>query len=119
MFNVMFSSLPIILYGLWEQDVSADISMENPELYKSGPQVLCSLAVLTCCTLAVLTRCAHTLTRISLSLCFTAWSHLHLRSHGVHSHSACSHTLLTVTLLTITLLTVTLLSGYSLQLKKL
>lgn len=38
MFNVMFSSLPIILYGLWEQDVSADISMENPELYKSGPQ---------------------------------------------------------------------------------
>lgn len=53
MFNVMFSSLPIILYGLWEQDVSANISMENPELYKSGPQVLCSLAVLSLCSLCL------------------------------------------------------------------
>jgi len=35
-FNVAFAALPIFAYGIWEQDVSAKLSMANPELYKVG-----------------------------------------------------------------------------------
>jgi len=36
LFNVTYSALPIIAYGIFEQDVNARISLRHPELYKLG-----------------------------------------------------------------------------------
>jgi len=36
MFNVALSALPVLAYGIWEQDVNQKISMANPKLYKVG-----------------------------------------------------------------------------------
>jgi magnesium-transporting ATPase (P-type) len=36
MFNLIFSSLPIIVYGLFDRDVSVEASMEVPQLYTLG-----------------------------------------------------------------------------------
>jgi len=36
LWNVAFSALPIVLYGLFEQDVSSTLSMANPTLYQVG-----------------------------------------------------------------------------------
>lgn len=35
-FNVFFTALPIIAYGSFEQDVSAETSLQYPQLYKDG-----------------------------------------------------------------------------------
>nr|XP_035149638.2 phospholipid-transporting ATPase VD isoform X1 [Callithrix jacchus]XP_035149639.2 phospholipid-transporting ATPase VD isoform X1 [Callithrix jacchus]XP_054109348.1 phospholipid-transporting ATPase VD isoform X1 [Callithrix jacchus] len=35
-FNLLFTSAPPVIYGVLEKDVSAEILMELPELYKSG-----------------------------------------------------------------------------------
>ena len=36
LFNVAFSALPVIAYGIWEQDVSPTLSLKYPQLYKVG-----------------------------------------------------------------------------------
>jgi len=36
LFNVCFSQLPIMAYGLFEQDVNAELSLQYPHLYKLG-----------------------------------------------------------------------------------
>ncbi|KAM8939510.1 phospholipid-transporting ATPase VD [Pelodytes ibericus] len=36
LFNLLFTSVPPILYGIFDQDVSADTLIQLPELYKSG-----------------------------------------------------------------------------------
>eukprot|EP00656_Telonema_subtile_P043676 TRINITY_DN50000_c0_g1_i1.p1 TRINITY_DN50000_c0_g1~~TRINITY_DN50000_c0_g1_i1.p1 ORF type:complete len:362 (-),score=102.34 TRINITY_DN50000_c0_g1_i1:9-1094(-) len=38
MYNVLFTSLPVIVYGIWEQDASAHTSLEHPALYRAGQQ---------------------------------------------------------------------------------
>jgi len=35
-FNVCFSALPVIAYGIWEQDVNQKLSIKYPALYKVG-----------------------------------------------------------------------------------
>ncbi len=37
LFNVVFTSLPILAVGLFEQDVSAEVSLQFPVLYQAGP----------------------------------------------------------------------------------
>ena len=36
LYNLIFTSLPIIFLGIWDQDLSAKISLMNPELYRLG-----------------------------------------------------------------------------------
>lgn len=36
LYNLLFTSLPIIFLGIWDQDLSADISLRYPELYRMG-----------------------------------------------------------------------------------
>jgi phospholipid-translocating ATPase len=36
MFNLAFTSLPVILMGVFDQDVSDQVSLANPQLYKRG-----------------------------------------------------------------------------------
>lgn len=36
LYNLVFTSLPIIFLGIWDQDVSAKISLQYPELYRMG-----------------------------------------------------------------------------------
>jgi len=36
MFNTLFTSLPIIVYGVWDQDADEEVIYENPELYSIG-----------------------------------------------------------------------------------
>ncbi|XP_030449273.1 phospholipid-transporting ATPase 3 [Syzygium oleosum] len=36
LYNVMFTSLPVIIFGLFEKDVSASLSKKYPQLYKEG-----------------------------------------------------------------------------------
>lgn len=36
LYNVLFASLPIMIIGIWDQDVKADVAMEFPELYHQG-----------------------------------------------------------------------------------
>ncbi|KAI7866455.1 hypothetical protein BDF14DRAFT_1743655 [Spinellus fusiger] len=36
LYNLMFTSLPIIFLGIWDQDLSAEISLRYPELYRMG-----------------------------------------------------------------------------------
>ncbi|KAI7855771.1 hypothetical protein BDC45DRAFT_438448 [Circinella umbellata] len=38
LYNVVFTSLPIIFLGIWDQDLSAKISLMYPELYRMGPR---------------------------------------------------------------------------------
>lgn len=45
MFNVLFTSLPILMYGIWEQDVSPEIAMKAPPLL----ELINVLAQLTAC----------------------------------------------------------------------
>ena len=35
-FNLLFTSVPPLLYGILDKDVSADTLIKLPELYKSG-----------------------------------------------------------------------------------
>ncbi|GLU11280.1 hypothetical protein SLE2022_280370 [Rubroshorea leprosula] len=37
-YNVFFTSLPVIALGVFDQDVSADLCLENPSLYQEGVQ---------------------------------------------------------------------------------
>lgn len=39
-FNVIYSSLPILVVGILEQDVSAQSNLEHPYLYVAGPRNL-------------------------------------------------------------------------------
>ena len=34
MFNITWTSLPIFLFGLLEQDIPADVLLNNPQLYR-------------------------------------------------------------------------------------
>jgi phospholipid-transporting ATPase len=36
LFNVIFASLPILGLGIWEQDLSEKLVLENPSVYRSG-----------------------------------------------------------------------------------
>lgn len=36
LYNLIFTSLPIIFLGIWDQDLNAKISLENPQLYRMG-----------------------------------------------------------------------------------
>ncbi|GAA5813849.1 hypothetical protein MFLAVUS_007336 [Mucor flavus] len=36
LYNVVFTSLPIIFLGVWDQDVNAKISLKYPQLYRMG-----------------------------------------------------------------------------------
>ncbi|EEB07789.1 P-type ATPase [Schizosaccharomyces japonicus yFS275] len=36
LFNIVFSSLPVIVMGVYDQDVSAEMSLRIPQLYKRG-----------------------------------------------------------------------------------
>ncbi|KAL2316443.1 putative phospholipid-transporting ATPase C24B11.12c [Schizosaccharomyces pombe] len=36
LFNLIFSSLPVIVMGVYDQDVNADLSLRIPQLYKRG-----------------------------------------------------------------------------------
>ena len=36
LYNVVFTSLPIIFLGIWDQDLSAQVSFSYPELYRMG-----------------------------------------------------------------------------------
>ncbi|KAI4385176.1 hypothetical protein MLD38_003231 [Melastoma candidum] len=36
LYNVMFTSLPVIIFGLFDKDVSAPLSKKYPELYREG-----------------------------------------------------------------------------------
>ncbi|KAI4383555.1 hypothetical protein MLD38_009381 [Melastoma candidum] len=36
LYNVMFTSLPVIIFGLFDKDVSASLSKKYPELYREG-----------------------------------------------------------------------------------
>ncbi|EZG48332.1 putative ATPase [Gregarina niphandrodes] len=36
LFNVALTQLPVICYGIWDQDVSRELSMTFPQLYKTG-----------------------------------------------------------------------------------
>eukprot|EP00069_Balaena_mysticetus_P002088 bmy_15771T0 len=36
LFNLLYTTLPVLYVGLFEQDVSAERSLESPELYKAG-----------------------------------------------------------------------------------
>ncbi|KAG0187171.1 hypothetical protein DFQ28_006789 [Apophysomyces sp. BC1034] len=36
LYNLIFTSLPIIFLGIWDQDLSAKISLSYPELYRMG-----------------------------------------------------------------------------------
>ncbi|WBW74039.1 plasma membrane phospholipid-translocating ATPase complex, ATPase subunit Dnf2 [Schizosaccharomyces osmophilus] len=36
LFNLIFSSLPVIVMGVYDQDVSAEVSLKIPQLYKRG-----------------------------------------------------------------------------------
>ncbi|KAJ0974205.1 hypothetical protein J5N97_016170 [Dioscorea zingiberensis] len=36
LYNVIFTALPVIIVGLFDKDVSASLSKQNPELYKEG-----------------------------------------------------------------------------------
>ncbi|RCI04666.1 hypothetical protein CU098_012151, partial [Rhizopus stolonifer] len=36
LYNVVFTSLPIIFLGIWDQDLSAKLSLKYPELYRMG-----------------------------------------------------------------------------------
>ncbi|KAH7283900.1 hypothetical protein KP509_34G030000 [Ceratopteris richardii] len=38
LFNVFFTSLPVLALGVFEQDVSADICLEFPTIYQQGPK---------------------------------------------------------------------------------
>lgn len=37
-FNVVFTGLPVIAMGIFDQDVSAKTALENPQLYKAGQE---------------------------------------------------------------------------------
>lgn len=36
LYNLIFTSLPIIFMGIWDQDVNAKISLQYPEMYRMG-----------------------------------------------------------------------------------
>ncbi|KAJ0974168.1 hypothetical protein J5N97_016133 [Dioscorea zingiberensis] len=36
LYNVIFTALPVIIVGLFDKDISASLSKQNPELYKEG-----------------------------------------------------------------------------------
>ncbi|KAF7731731.1 hypothetical protein EC973_008245 [Apophysomyces ossiformis] len=36
LYNLIFTSLPIIFLGIWDQDLSAQVSLRYPELYRMG-----------------------------------------------------------------------------------
>lgn len=36
LYNVLFASLPIMVIGIWDQDVKAEVAMQYPELYHQG-----------------------------------------------------------------------------------
>lgn len=36
LYNLVFTSLPIIFLGIWDQDLSAGLSLQYPELYRMG-----------------------------------------------------------------------------------
>ncbi|KAF7731918.1 hypothetical protein EC973_007749 [Apophysomyces ossiformis] len=36
LYNLIFTSLPIIFLGIWDQDISAKISLQYPQLYRMG-----------------------------------------------------------------------------------
>lgn len=36
LYNLVFTSLPIIFLGIWDQDLSAKLSLQYPELYRMG-----------------------------------------------------------------------------------
>lgn len=38
LFNLVYTSLPPIVFGIMEQDISASILMARPTLYKQGPK---------------------------------------------------------------------------------
>ena len=37
-YNVVFTSLPILAAGIFEQDVSDKVSVQIPQLYEAGPR---------------------------------------------------------------------------------
>ena len=41
-YNIFFSSLPVLFYGMFEKDVKDRILMENPHLYRYQPHLLIS-----------------------------------------------------------------------------
>lgn len=36
LFNVVFTSLPIMFMGIWDQDLDAELSLKHPQLYRMG-----------------------------------------------------------------------------------
>lgn len=39
-YNIFYTGLPILLFGIFDQDVSSKVTLANPALYREGPQKL-------------------------------------------------------------------------------